>query len=345
MKIINKSLQIVLLALGSAAIVGTGFCTWISSDELNFNDSIEASTNLSITDETRVGQFYFPNEKEARERIIDEYFTSNHKKPTYSYNGKTYEFLEPLYNFSKEQYSFLTKSENIIIPNSDPNLQIDGLKVKDGYEGLRSLLEQRKIVFAEGDLATGNDGLEFQRMKYSILGDIDNQVEIVTYVPENSASCYYLIEEDEYNKCIKKGLSLKVGLAEPKLLDSSNNVGLDDYIKVDDLYAETAINNELSFTYNGVKYLEISNPNNQLFKWHYIDTVKGVSEDATAGSLITTNFKRFQFEVDLQGMFSYINTSLIPDTPEKIRKIYNEIHDQKNKDFWSINFNFIATFM
>ena len=215
----------------------------------------------------------------------------------------------------------------------------------------------RKIVFTEGNEDSNNlkDGLTFYRFKR------DKDLDIRTYIRENEVrGGYAFVPSDQYEAIIKSGMKFKIGLR-VTMPPTDNGKAISDYLELDEKYNPDNSNNPTFSIYQNGSYVNFLDLTNSFFKFEDATPKQEdtSSDDSTSGDTTTStttsnevefsnyiedfsNCKVFNFELDLQDMFSY-KIGKKPNTSAKLEEIRTAI--ALNRDWWKVNFNFITTYV
>lgn len=225
--------------------------------------------------------------------------------------------------------------ENIPDASSDDDRNV--IESEDGksLNELITMYTSRKIVFTEGneDSNSLKDGLTFYRFKK------DTELGIRTYIRENKVrGGYVFIPKTDYDAIITSGLIFKVGLKVSLPIGDnsiSNYLELDSNYNADDNLNPTfSVYNSISNTYEN--FLDLTNKD--IFKFE--DVTASVEFNSYVEDF--SDCKVFNFELDLQDMFSY-KSGKKPNTSAKLKEIKEAIIS--DSESWKINFNFITTYV
>ena len=318
MSLLNRPLLGIVAFFGISSIIGSGFCMWVFGAEGETSLSTEAKIEVSALAD--VGKLRLIGNLEAQQEV-------------------------------KEDYTENNKLEDAIEENWD-NLQTnDGVKI----DNLIKMYTTRKIVFTEGNEDSNNlkDGLTFYRFKR------DKDLDIRTYIRENEVrGGYAFVPSDQYDTIIKSGMKFKIGLR-VTMPSIGNEMAISDYLELDEKYNPDNSNNPTFSIYQNGSYVNFLDLTDSFFKFQDATPKQEdtSSDDSTSDNTTTTtsnevvfsdyiedfsNCKVFNFELDLQDMFSY-KIGKKPNTSAKLEEIRSAI--ALNGELWKVNFDFITTYV
>ena len=320
MSLLNRPLLGIVAFFGISSIIGSGFCMWVFGAEGETSLSTEAKIEVSALAD--VGKLRLIGNLEAQQEV-------------------------------KEDYKENNKLEDATEDKWDSLQTNDGVKI----DNLIKMYTTRKIVFTEGneDSNSLKDGLTFYRFKR------DKDLDIRTYIRENEVrGGYAFVPSDQYEAIIKSGMKFKIGLR-VTMPPIGNGTAISDYLELDEKYNPDNSNNpKFSIYYNG-SYVNFLDLTDSFFKFEDATPKQEdtSSDDSTSGDTATStttsnevvfnnyiedfsNCKVFNFELDLQDMFSY-KSGKKPNTSAKLEEIRTAI--ALNSDLWKVHFDFITTYV
>ena len=320
MSLLNRPLLGIVAFFGISSIIGSGFCMWVFGAEGETSLSTEAKIEVSTLAD--VGKLRLIGNLEAQQEV-------------------------------KEDYKENNKLEDATEDKWDSLQTNDGVKI----DNLIKMYTTRKIVFIEGneDSNSLKDGLTFYRFKR------DKDLDIRTYIRENEVrGGYAFVPSDQYEAIIKSGMKFKIGLR-VTMPPTDNGKAISDYLELDEKYNPDNSNNPKFSIYQNGSYVNFLDLTNSFFKFEDAtpkqeDTSSddSTSDDTTTSTTTSnevefsnyiedfSNCKVFNFELDLQDMFSY-KIGKKPNTSAKLEEIRNAI--ALNRDWRKVKFNFITTYV
>ena len=321
MSLLNRPLLGIVAFFGISSIIGSGFCLWTFAGEgSELSSNVDAKIEISTLAD--VGKLRLIGNLEAQQEV-------------------------------KEDYKENNKLGDATEDNWDSLQTNDGVKI----DNLIKMYTTRKIVFTEGneDSNSLKDGLTFYRFKR------DKDLDIRTYIRENEVrGGYAFVPSDQYETIINSGMKFKIGLR-VTMPSPDNGMAISDYLELDEKYNPDNSNNPTFSIYQNGSYVKFLDLTDSFFKFEDAtpkqeDTSSDDSTSDDTTTITTTsnevefsnfiedfsNCKVFNFELDLQDMFSY-KIGKKPNTSAKLEEIRTAI--ALNRDWWKVNFNFITTYV
>ena len=320
MSLLNRPLLGIVALFGISSIIGSGFCMWVFGAEGETSFSTEAKIEVSTLAD--VGKLRLIGNLEAQQEV-------------------------------KEDYKENNKLGDATEDNWDSLQTNDGVKI----DNLIKMYTTRKIVFTEGneDSNSLKDGLTFYRFKR------DKYLDIRTYIRENEVrGGYAFVPSDQYDTIINGGMKFKIGLR-VTMPSTDNGRAISDYLELDEKYNPDNSNNPTFSIYHNGSYVNFLDLTDSFFKFEDATPKQEdtSSDDSTSSDTTTStrtsnevvfsdyiedfsNCKVFNFELDLQDMFSY-KIGKKPNTSAKLEEIRTAI--ALNRDLWKVNFDFITTYV
>ena len=319
MSLLNRPLLGIVAFFGISSIIGSGFCLWTFAGEGNeLSSNVDAKIEVSALAD--VGKLRLIGNLEAQQEVKEDYKENN-----------------KLGDATEDKWDSLQTN--------------DGVKI----DNLIKMYTTRKIVFTEGNEDSNNlkDGLTFYRFKR------DKDLDIRTYIRENEVrGGYAFVPSDQYEAIINSGMKFKIGLR-VTMPSTDNEMAISDYLELDEKYNPDNSNNPTFSIYQNGSYVNFLDLTDSFFKFE--DATPKVedtsSDDSTSSDTTTTssnevvfsdyiedfsNCKVFNFELDLQDMFSY-KIGKKPNSSAKLEEIRNAI--TANSELWKVNFEFITTYV
>lgn len=319
MSLLNRPLLGIVAFFGISSIIGSGFCLWTFVGEgSELSSNVDAKIEVSTLAD--VGKLRLIGNLEAQQEV-------------------------------KEDYKENNKLEDATEDNWDSLQTNDGVKI----DNLIKMYTTRKIVFTEGneDSNSLKDGLTFYRFKR------DKGLDIRTYIRENEVrGGYAFVPSDQYDTIINSGMKFKIGLR-VTMPSPDNGRAISDYLELDEKYNPDNSNNPTFSIYQNGSYVNFLDLTDSFFKFQDATPKQEdtSSNDSTSDNTTTTtsnevvfsdyiedfsNCKVFNFELDLQDMFSY-KIGKKPNTSAKLEEIRSAI--ALNGELWKVNFDFITTYV
>lgn len=319
MSLLNRPLLGIVAFFGISSIIGSGFCLWTFAGEgSELSSNVDAKIEISTLAD--VGKLRLIGNLEAQQEVKEDYKENN-----------------KLGDATEDKWDSLQTN--------------DGVKI----DNLIKMYTTRKIVFTEGNEDSNNlkDGLTFYRFKR------DKDLDIRTYIRENEVrGGYAFVPSDQYEAIINSGMKFKIGLR-VTMPSTDNEMAISDYLELDEKYNPDNFNNPTFLIYQNGSYVNFLDLTDSFFKFEDAtpkpeDTS---SDDSTSSDATTTssnkvvfsdyiedfsNCKVFNFELDLQDMFSY-KIGKKPNSSAKLEEIRNAI--TANSELWKVNFEFITTYV
>lgn len=319
MPLLNRLITGLVAICGISSIIGSGFCVWtFVGDNTEIVSNVEA--NIEVTALANTGELRLIGNLEAQQEVKEDYKENN-----------------KLGDATEDKWDSLQTN--------------DGVKI----DNLIKMYTTRKIVFTEGneDSNSLKDGLTFYRFKR------DKDLDIRTYIRENVVrGGYAFVPSDQYEAIIKSGMKFKIGLR-VTMPSIGNGMAISDYLELDEKYNPDNSNNPTFSIYHNGSYVNFLDLTDSFFKFEDATPKQEdtSSDDSTSDNTTTTtsnevvfsdyiedfsNCKVFNFELDLQDMFSY-KPGKKPNTSAKLKEIKEAITNDSSK--WKINFDFVTTYV
>lgn len=319
MSLLNRPLLGIVAFFGISSIIGSGFCLWTFVGEgSELSSNVDAKIEISTLAD--VGKLRLIGNLEAQQEVKEDYKENN-----------------KLGDATEDKWDSLQTN--------------DGVKI----DNLIKMYTTRKIVFTEGNEDSNNlkDGLTFYRFKR------DKDLDIRTYIRENEVrGGYAFVPSDQYDAIIKSGMKFKIGLR-VTMPPTDNGMAISDYLELDEKYNPDNSINPTFLIYQNGSYVNFLDLTDSFFKFEDATPKQEdtSSDDSTSSDTTTTssnevifsdyiedfsNCKVFNFELDLQDMFSY-KIGKKPNSSAKLEEIRNAI--TANSELWKVNFEFITTYV
>ncbi len=318
MPLLNRLITGLVAICGMSTIIGSGFCMWVFG--AGWETSLSTEAKIEVSALADVGKLRLIGNLEAQQEVKEDYKENN-----------------KLGDATEDKWDSLQTN--------------DGVKI----DNLIKMYTTRKIVFTEGneDSNSLKDGLTFYRFKR------DKDLDIRTYIRENEVrGGYAFVPSDQYEAIIKSGMKFKIGLR-VTMPSVGNGMAISDYLELDEKYNPDNSNNPTFSIYHNGSYVNFLDLTDSFFKFEDATPKQEdtSSDDSTSDNTTTTtsnevvfsdyiedfsNCKVFNFELDLQDMFSY-KPGKKPNTSAKLKEIKEAITNDSS--LWKINFDFVTTYV